>query len=230
MLIGGLQKLSLLDYPDKLSAIIFTAGCNFRCPYCHNPELVTKIVKKNLLTQKEIFEFLDKRKNKLDAVVITGGEPTLHADLPNFIAKIKKLGFLVKLDSNGTNPQMIKKLIQKKLIDYIAMDIKAPLSKYEKTVNIKMDIKKIKKSIELILNSGLPYEFRSTIMPKLHTPKDIEQMAKLISGAKKYFLQKFVPSGNLNNQNFNELMPFTDEEMKMLAKICEPFVKKCKTR
>ncbi len=230
MLIGGLQKITLLDYPDKLSAIIFTASCNFRCPYCHNPELVTKIIKKNLIPQKEIFEFLNKRKKKLDAVVITGGEPTLHNDLPKFITKIKKLGYLVKLDSNGTNPKMLKELIKAKLIDYIAMDIKAPLSKYSKTVNIKVDIKKIKESIEIIMNSGLPYEFRSTIMPKLHTAEDIKQMAKLVTGASAYYLQKFIPSGNLNNQEFNKLISFTDKEMKDLTKLCKPYVKKCQAR
>ncbi len=230
MLIGGLQKISLLDYPDKLSAIIFTAGCNFRCPYCHNPELVTKIVKKDLIPQKEIFDFLNKRKNKLDAVVITGGEPTLHDDLPDFIAKIKKLGYLVKLDSNGTNPKMLTQLIKARLIDYIAMDIKAPLSKYSKTVNIKVDTKKIKESIKVIMNSSLPYEFRSTIMPELHTAEDIKEMAKLVTGADAYYLQKFIPSGNLNNQEFNKLISFTDKEMKELAKSCEPYVKKCQAR
>jgi len=230
MLIGGLQKITLLDYPDKLAAIIFTAGCNFRCPYCHNPELVTKIVKKDLIPQKEIFEFLNKRKKKLDAVVITGGEPTLHNDLPKFIAKIKKLGYLVKLDSNGTNPKMLKEFIQNKSIDYIAMDIKAPLKKYAQVVRRPVDNKKIKQSIKLIMQSGLDYEFRSTIMPALHTPADIETMAKLIQGAKKYFLQNFIASGNLNDNSFNQFKSFTKQQMTELVKMCRAYVKDCSAR
>jgi len=230
MLIGGLQKITLLDYPDKLAAIIFTAGCNFRCPYCHNPELVTKIVKKDLIPQKEIFEFLNKRKKKLDAVVITGGEPTLHNDLPKFIAKIKKLGYLVKLDSNGTNPKMLKEFIQNKSIDYIAMDIKAPLKKYAQVVRRPVDNKKIKQSIKLIMQSGLDYEFRSTIMPALHTPADIETMAKLIQGAKKYFLQNFIASGNLNDNSFNQFKSFTKQQMAELVKMCRAYVKDCSAR
>ncbi len=230
MLIGGLQKLSLLDYPDKLSAIIFTSGCNFRCPYCYNPELVTKINKQNLLSEKEIMAFLASRTNKLEAVVITGGEPTLHADLPAFIKKVKTLGFLIKLDSNGTNPEMLKKIIQAGLVDYLAMDIKAPLDKYSKVVRVPVNIKNIKHSIQLIMNSGLDYEFRSTILPTLHSYQDIEAMAKLIRGAKKYFLQNFVPSGRLNDDTFNKLKGFTSQQMDELIKLCQPYVEQCAAR
>ena len=230
MLIGGLQKTSLLDYPGKVSAIIFTAGCNFRCPYCYNPELVTKIRKTKLISQKAIFDFLAKRRNVLDAIVITGGEPTLHQDLAEFISKIKKLGFLVKLDTNGTNPAMIKKIIKKNLIDYIAMDIKAPLRSYSKVVNSKVDTKKIKHSIKIIINCGLAYEFRSTLLPQLHTRDDLLKMSRLVKGAKKYYLQKFKPTGNLNNQAFNNFKSFTDEQMKKLCEICRPYVEKCGIR
>lgn len=230
MFIGGLQKTSLLDYPGKLSAILFTVGCNFSCDFCYNPELVTKINKKNIISQKEIFIFLNKRKKTLDAVVITGGEPTQHKDLPQFIKKIKDLGLLVKLDTNGTHPKMLKELIYNKLVDYIAMDIKAPLSKYSKVVNSKTKTRKIKKSIKLIMKSKLPYEFRSTILPAIHTQQDLVKMSKLIKDAKEYYLQKFVPTGDLNNQEFNKLKPFTDKQMKELVQICGQYVKRCELR
>lgn len=230
MLIGGLQKTSLLDYPDKVAAIIFTAGCNFRCGFCYNSHLVTKIDNKKLLPEKEIFDFLSSRKNKLDAVVITGGEPTLHNDLPEFIKKIKELGLLIKLDTNGTNPNMLKKLINEKLVDYIAMDIKAPLPKYNKVVNVKVSPASIKKSIKLIMESGLPYEFRSTILPGLHSANDLIEMSQLIAGAEKYFLQKFIAADSLNDQDFRKFESFTDKQMKELAKLISLNVKFCEFR
>ncbi|NMC51513.1 anaerobic ribonucleoside-triphosphate reductase activating protein [Candidatus Kuenenbacteria bacterium] len=230
MLIGGLQKTSLLDYPDKVAAIIFTAGCNFRCGFCYNSHLVTKIDNKKLLPEKEIFDFLSSRKNKLDAVVITGGEPTLHNDLPEFIKKIKELGLLIKLDTNGTNPNMLKKLINEKLVDYIAMDIKAPLPKYNKVVNVKVSPASIKKSIKLIMESGLPYEFRSTILPGLHSANDLIEMSQLIFGAEKYFLQKFIAADSLNDQDFRKFESFTDKQMKELAKLISLNVKFCEFR
>ncbi|PIP28803.1 anaerobic ribonucleoside-triphosphate reductase activating protein [Candidatus Kuenenbacteria bacterium CG23_combo_of_CG06-09_8_20_14_all_39_39] len=230
MLIGGLQKTSLLDYPKKVSAIIFTMGCNLRCPFCYNPQLVTRLNKRDIIPQADIFEFLKRRKNVLEAVVISGGEPTQHKDLPEFIQKIKDMGLLVKLDTNGTNPLMLKKLIQDKLIDYLAMDIKGPLPKYSKIVNVKVATGKIKESIKIIMNSDLPYEFRSTILPALHSKEDIEKMAKLITGAKKYYLQKFQASGDLNNQDFDNYKSYTDKETKRLCKIAGKYVEKCLTR
>ena len=230
MIIAGLQKTSLLDYPKKVSAIIFTQGCNFRCPFCYNPNLVTRINKKDIISQKEIFEFLAKRKKVLDAVVITGGEPTTHNNLSAFIKKIKKLDYLVKLDTNGTNPAMLKKILGSNLIDYIAMDIKAPLRKYAKVVNMKVNIRKISQSIRLIMASNIAYEFRSTILPTLHTKDDIEKMAELIRGAKRYYLQKFQPTGNLNNQQFNAYKGYTDKQMRDLCNLAKKYVKKCGVR
>ncbi|PIP75343.1 anaerobic ribonucleoside-triphosphate reductase activating protein [Candidatus Kuenenbacteria bacterium CG_4_8_14_3_um_filter_39_15] len=230
MLIGGLQKTSLLDYPQKVSAIIFTISCNFRCPFCYNSNLVTKINKGDILPPADIFEFLKRRKKVLDAVVITGGEPTRHADLPEFIRKIKEMGFLVKLDTNGTNPSMLKKLIQDKLVDYLAMDIKGPLPKYSKIVNVTVSTKKIRESIKIIMHSNLPYEFRSTILPALHSRSDLEKMAKLIKGAKKYYLQKFQATGDLNNQDFNNYKSFTDQEMHDLCDLAKNYVEKCGVR
>jgi len=230
MKIGGLQKTTLLDYPNKIACIVFTIGCNFRCGYCYNSELVTETDKATIITEEDFFQFLRKKRKILDAVVITGGEPTLHKDLPEFIKKIKNLNYLVKLDTNGTHPVMLKKLIKQKLIDYIAMDIKAPLSKYVKVVNVKVDNKKIRSSINLIMNSGLAYEFRSTILPSLHSEEDIATMAKLVKGADKYFLQKFRAGKSHINPSFSRKKSFTDKKIKELAKICKKYVGSCQVR
>lgn len=210
MLIGGVQKTSLLDYPDKISAIIFTTGCNFRCDYCHNPELINSS-KTPAWTCAGVLEFLSTRKAKLDGVVITGGEPCIQVGLLDFIKQIKSMGFLVKLDTNGTSPNVLKELMP--FIDYIAMDIKAPLYKYSNIVNIDVDVKKIKKSIELIINSGIDYEFRTTVVKSQLSMVDLINIGKLISGAKKYYLQKFVPSKLLNETFLNE-KTYSDEEFK----------------
>jgi pyruvate formate lyase activating enzyme len=230
MTIGGLQKTSLLDYPDKISAIIFTVGCNFRCGFCYNSHLVTETDKAEIIPEEKIFKFLESRRKTLDAVVITGGEPTLHPDLPEFIQKIKTLGYLVKLDTNGTNPAMLAVLINSKLVDYLAMDIKGPLPKYDKIVKVNVDASKLKKSIKLLITSGLPYEFRSTLLPALHSKDDLLDMSQTIAGADKYFLQKFMPTDSLNDPIFHSLKSFTDREMADLAKVCAPNVKECLVR
>lgn len=224
MLIGGLEKLSLLDYPGQIAAIVFTQGCNFRCHFCYNPLLVlprsgTDIKQKDLslISEDDLFVFLKKRLGKLDAVVITGGEPTIHRDLPEFIAKIKALGYLVKLDTNGTNPAMLQRLLDKKLIDYLAMDVKAPWDKYEIVVGVKPDLSKIKKSVKIIMNSGLPYEFRTTVAPDLLTPEDIVALAAELKGAKLWYLQKFESNKDLVDPKFQGAKSYTDKEMKAMA-------------
>ncbi len=228
IVIGGLQKSSLLDFPDKISAIVFTQGCNFHCGYCHNPELCTQN-QKPVLTVPAFFDFLNTRKGKLDGVVITGGEPTLHNDLPEFIKKIKDNNFAVKLDTNGTNPDMLQKLINSDLIDYIAMDIKAPLEKYKYITEIDVDITKIQKSINLILNSGMDYEFRTTVVKSQLTVEDFDKIADMINGAKRYYLQKFQPSKTLD-ENFMRETTYTDEEFvciiaKLKLKIQQVFLR-----
>ncbi len=195
MMLGGYQKLTLIDYPGKIAATVFTVGCNFRCPFCHNPELV--LVNNSQLTTKsgleeEFFGFLKKRRGKLEGVCISGGEPTIQLDIFDFVKKIKILGFPVKLDTNGSRPDVLKKLYDAKLLDFVAMDIKNSLKKYKKTCGYnKLDIQRIKLSAELIKNSGLPYEFRTTVVPGLHTEKDFEDIAKWLFGAKTYFLQEY---------------------------------------
>ncbi len=189
MKIGGFQKTSLLDYPDKISAIIWTAGCNFRCPFCYNKDLVLGKVEQ--FSEDEILSFLKMRKNLLEGLVISGGEPLMQEDISEFITKVKKMGFLVKIDTNGMFPEKLQELIDKKLVDYIAMDVKAPLDKYDNLTGVKTDIKKIKKSIEIIKNSGLDYEFKTTFVPNLLNKKDIKDISELLRGSKKFFLQQF---------------------------------------
>lgn len=227
MHIAGLQKSSLIDYPEKIACIIFTQGCNFRCGYCHNPELFEQ--REPLISTEAFFEFLKTRQNKLDGVVITGGEPTLQKDLEDFISEIKNLGFLIKLDSNGTNPNIIKNFIKENLIDYVAMDIKAPLYKYEQITNTKVETENIKKSINLILNSNIDYEFRTTVIKSQLSYNDFDEIGKLINGAKNYYLQKFIPSKILDENLMSE-MTYSDKEFEEIKQILSKYIQKIEIR
>ena len=209
----------LLDYPDKISAIIFTSGCNFRCGYCHNPELFSS---NSEWDEEKVLQFLNTRQGKLDGVVITGGEPTIHKGLPEFIKKIKSLNFSVKLDTNGTNPHMLKDLVQSNLIDYVAMDIKAPLSKYKMITGIEPI--GVDESIEFLLKEKIPYEFRTTALSSQLLIKDFEEIGKLISGADKYFIQKFVPSKILDNNLLSD-KGYTESEIKCIMNILKLYIK-----
>ncbi|MBI5022746.1 MAG: anaerobic ribonucleoside-triphosphate reductase activating protein [Candidatus Magasanikbacteria bacterium] len=231
MLLGGLQKITLLDYPGKVAVIIFTVGCNFVCGFCHNPELV-KVEEKRYqkISEKEVLDFLKSRRGLLEGVVITGGEPTLQPDLPEFIRKIKALEFLIKIDTNGTNPAMIAALNQEKLVDFWAMDIKAPLTKYEKITECPVNLEAIKQSIDLIKNSKVDYEFRSTVIHGWHTLEDIAEMARMIDGAKIFVLQKFIPRENLVSADFLNQTSLSDTDLQQAAKECEKWVKKCAIR
>jgi len=227
MKIGGLQKVSLIDYPGEISSIIFLQGCNFKCPYCHNPELVDSKLFGQCIDEKDVLEFLKTRIGKIDAVTITGGEPTIQNDLTPFIKRIKKMGFAVKLDSNGSRPEVIQKLLSEKLLDFIAMDIKAPLAKYEKIARVPLKTDSIKESIKIILKSKIPYEFRTTVVKSLIAESDILKIAKLISGASRYTLQKFVPVKTLDKK-YLKAKPFSDNELEKIRKRLEkeiPIVK-----
>lgn len=230
MLIGGLQKTSLLDYPEKIAAILFTQGCNFRCGYCHNPELLNINAQLHQeVTLDAFFEFLNNRKGKLDGVVITGGEPCIQKDLIQVISKIKKMGFLVKLDTNGTFPDVISELLIKNLIDYIAMDIKAPLEKYHKITGSIVNIENIKKSIAIILNSNIDYEFRTTVIASQLSFDDFENISILIQGAKKYYLQKFVPS-KIYNQALASEKTYSTEDFQKIINLLQKNIKKVELR
>jgi pyruvate formate lyase activating enzyme len=226
MIIGGLQKLSLVDYPGKTSAVIFTIGCNFRCSYCHNPELVMPERYIQPMPIEDIYSFLHKRRGKLDAVTITGGEPTMHEDLPILIADIKSAGFLVKLDSNGTNPEMLIDLINKKMIDYIAMDIKAPIDKYSDITERPINADAIIKSIKIIMESGLDYEFRTTVVKDQLVFDDFERIGTMIKGAKRYALQAFI-STKTNNPSFINRVAYSDEDMIKIKNIMSKYVDLC---
>ncbi|MDD4661940.1 MAG: anaerobic ribonucleoside-triphosphate reductase activating protein [Candidatus Pacebacteria bacterium] len=213
MRIGGLQKTTLIDYPSEIACIVFLIGCNFRCPFCFSKELVLEDTELFEISDEEFFTFLKKRQGQLDACVICGGEPTLNKELPDFCKRIKDLGFKVKLDTNGSNPEMIKQLVKEKLIDYIAMDVKAPFEKYSIAIGVNFDVNKIKESIEIIKNSGIDYEFRTTIVPQIHTLEDIKEIAKQISPAKKFFVQNFRNDKDLLDNSFKDVVPFSDAEL-----------------
>jgi len=226
MTIGGFQRFSLIDYPDKICAIVFTQGCNFRCPYCHNPELVDPKKFGIELKEAEILSFLDRRKGKLNAVTITGGEPLLQGDLSAFLSAIKRLGYLVKLDTNGSFPSRLEKIIELKSVDYIAMDIKTSLDKYHQVIKRTIDTRKILDSIRLIMDSGLDYEFRTTVVKALFEKDDFYKIGQLIKSARLYVLQKFVPSKALDD-TFLDMKSYTDEELDCFKEIMEGFVQRC---
>lgn len=192
MLIAGFQKLTLLDYPEKVAAIVFTAGCVFRCPYCHNPELINLEKNMPLISEQEILGYLKEKKSFLDGVVITGGEPTIHNDLIPFLKRIKKLGLSVKLDTNGARPEMVKTCLEEKLVDYFAMDLKHRWEKYNEIARapIKRDYENSRITFGLIQSSGVPHEFRTTVLPGWHTEDDLIAMAGYLKPGEKYFLQK----------------------------------------
>lgn len=197
MSIQGLQKLTLLDYPGKVACTVFIGGCNLRCPFCHNAALVTEKQGEPLMSPEELYAFLSKRQGILDGVCITGGEPLLYDDTFELIKKIRALGFAVKLDTNGCYPERLERLINEGLVDYVAMDIKNSPQKYAKTVGREnFDLSSVRKSVELLKNSGIDFEFRTTVVRGFHEVEDFEQIGKWLAGAKKYFLQGFVDSGN----------------------------------
>jgi len=228
MKIGGLQRISLIDYPKELSAIVFTMGCNFRCPYCHNPELVVGSV--NVINTDIVLDFLKSRVGKLSAVSITGGEPTLHSDLPEFMKQIKSMGYKIKLDTNGTNPDMLKQIIDEKIVDYVAMDVKAPLDKYSTVVGVKVNVANIVESINIIKESDIYYEYRTTVVESFLVKEDIISIAEMIKGAKIYYLQRFIPSKTLDSFFLNK-KTYNDEDLLQLAKVIAPhYVQSCYVR
>jgi len=225
----GIQKTTLIDFPRHVACTLFLSKCNFRCGYCYNTSLVLEQETGISLSEQNVFDFLEERKNFLDGVCITGGEPTLHSELPGFCKKIKEKGFLVKLDTNGTNPKMLEFLVKKNLVDFIAMDIKAPEEKYSKICGAKADLEKIKKSIELIKNSGIDYEFRTTLVPLL-SEKDLLSIGELLKGSKKFVLQQFHKDMALLNPEFKKLEPYSKEKLEEFAEKLRPFFESIEIR
>ncbi len=223
MKLAGLQKLTLLDYPGIVACTVFTVGCNFKCPFCHNASLVNGTAE-SLIDEDELLSFLKKRQGILEGVVVTGGEPLLNRDIDKLIAKIKALGYLVKLDTNGTSPAVLKKLAKEKLIDYVAMDIKNSPEEYGRAVGIaKLDISAVEESKDFLLSGEVDYEFRTTVVKGIHTKESLLSLAEWISGAERYYLQQYKASDDILSP-FG-LSEFTKEEMQELLNEVSPLVK-----
>lgn len=232
MIIAGLQKTTLIDFPGKIACIVFLAGCNFRCPWCYSAELVLpeKIVKQGRMLEKDFFDFLKERKGFLDGVVICGGEPTINNDLPKFIERIKKLGYAVKLDTNGSNPKMLKELIELKLIDYVAMDIKSKKNDYKKWLFDGVKIQDIEESVEILKQNRIDFEFRTTVVPSIHNKNDFLEIANWIGGKEiKYYLQNFVAQKTIDPE-FEKVKSFSQNFLEEVAKEISPYFKECKVR
>ena len=227
MKICGLNKTTLLDYPGCVSATIFVGGCNFRCPFCHNGDLVLCSNELPKYSEEEVFSFLEKRKNVLEGVCVTGGEPTHYHDLPEFIKKIKDLGYKVKLDTNGSNPAMLKELVKEKLVDYVAMDIKAPVYNYDKVCGALVDIEKIKESVEFLKEKSVPYEFRTTVVKELHSKEDIIEIGKWLVGAENYYLQNYQETDKNLSHGF---LPMDEAEIMALKEVLKNYVENVKVR
>ncbi len=221
MLIKGFQKLTLLDYPGKTACTVFTGGCNYRCPFCHNAGLVTKL-DTEIISESEVLSHLMKRQGILDGVAISGGEPLLQGDIEEFLQKIKELGYSIKLDTNGSFPDKLKSIIDKGLCDYVAMDIKNSKERYNETIGIdKFDISLMEKSVEILRDSNVDFEFRTTVTKNFHTMEDIEKIGEWIKGVEKYYLQNFVDSGNLIDSNVEGV---SKEEMQLMLERIKKYV------
>lgn len=224
MKVTGIQKLTLLDYPGVVACTVFTAGCNFRCPFCHNAMLVLpEQIDDECLTDDEVFGFLKKRRGVLDGVAVTGGEPLLHADMPEFFARVKELGYKIKLDTNGSNPELLSEIVKNKLVDRVAMDIKNAPEEYARTIGLKsFDIAPVERSKEMLLRGDIDYEFRTTVVKGIHTKESLIGAAKWIEGAKEYYLQQFKDSGNLILPD--GLSAYDEKQMHALADAVRDYV------
>lgn len=228
MRISGLQKLTLLDYPGLLACTVFLPGCNLRCPFCHNADLVLpERMEAPQLTVEYLLEFLQSRKGKLDGVCITGGEPTLQKDLPRLLETVKAMGFRIKLDTNGTNPQVLRQLLEAKLPDYVAMDIKNSPDRYTQTCGGVEVLEPVRESAALLMEGAADYEFRTTVCNPLHTPEELAAIGQWLRGAKQYFLQQFVASSNLVGSG---LTAPTKEEMEAMRQAVLPYIPNTRLR
>lgn len=228
MVIQGLQKLTLLDYPEKVACTIFTAGCNFRCPFCHNASLVVDTYKNQEISIQELFAFLEKRMGILDGVCVTGGEPLIQPDIEELLRRIKGMGYAVKLDTNGSFPDKLRRLVEEELVDYVAMDIKNSQESYGRTIGIKdYDVRNIHKSVRYLLSDAVPYEFRTTVVREFHQRSDFESIGRWIKGARHYYLQQFVDSGDLIQKG---LHGYNSEIMEQALEIVKKYVKTAEIR
>lgn len=227
MQIHGLNKTTLLDYPGIVASVIFTGACNFRCPFCQNSDIVIVPSSQPLISEDEVFSHLNKRKGIVKGICITGGEPTLQPDLAPFIRKVKELGMLVKLDTNGYRPEVISGLLEEGLLDYVAMDIKSSFSSYSEASGIDVDTDRIKESIALIMGSGIEYEFRTTVVKELHSKQTFEEIGEMLNGAKKYYLQGYIDSDRVIKKG---LSAYSRKEMEEFAEILAKNINKVDIR
>ncbi len=230
MILKGLQKLTLLDFPGKIACTVFAGGCNFRCPFCHNASLVLgeRLSESPTLSEEDFFAFLKKRRGMIEGICVSGGEPSLYPDIIPFLINIKELGFLVKLDTNGYRPSVIREAIKAGAVDYFAMDIKNSKESYEKTVGIKnFDLSKIMESVSVLMSGNVDFEFRTTLVRELHTEDDIISIAKWLRGPEKYFLQTFEDSGDLIDSGFSG---YDKNETEYLLKLLKPYVPNAQIR
>jgi len=228
MEIKGFIDISLIDWDQKLSSVIFLPNCNLRCPYCYNTSLVLYPEKLPTIPFQDIETYLQKNKDWIDGVIITGGEPTLHSDLPNLCQKLKKLNLMVKIDTNGTNPKIIRELLDEELVDYVAMDVKAPLTEQKHLeasgTHAKQLIEKIKETTDILIKSLIEYEFRTTLVPTIHQVKDVQEMCYQIKGCKKYVLQNYKTNIETINPNFKNLKPFSQKTLKMFLQTAKKII------
>jgi len=223
MQIAGLQKMTLLDYPGKVACTVFLGGCNFRCPFCHNPDLVFSSNQEESISEQDFLAFLSQRKGFLDGVCITGGEPMLEKDLVPFIQRIRTMGYLVKLDTNGSFPDRLQYLLDSGLVDYVAMDIKNSKARYGETIGIAgYDTAMVEQSVSLLMEGSVPYEFRTTLVRENHTAEDIKAMGAWLKGCRSYFLQTFVDSGNLLGRE--NMTAFSKEEMEASKNLLKSYI------
>lgn len=228
MIIKGLQKLTLLDYPEHTACTVFTGGCNLRCPFCHNASLALNPASVDEIDEEKFFSFLRKRKGILDGVCITGGEPLINTDIENFMLRIKQLGFKVKIDTNGTLPVRLKSVVENGLADYVAVDIKNSKKLYEITVGVSyFNTSPVEKTVDYLMSGNIPYEFRTTVTRTFHTENSMRELSEWIKGAKRYFLQNFVNSGDLINPQIEGYSP---EEMQKMLDIVKPNIPSAQIR
>jgi pyruvate formate lyase activating enzyme len=228
MRIGGFQKTSLLDFPDRVSAIVWTSGCNFRCPFCYNPALA--LGKGPVFPEEEILSFLAKRKGLLEGVVVTGGEPFLQNGLPGFLQKVRDLGFLVKVDTNGAYPEKLQSLIEDNLVDYVAMDVKAPREKYSQLAGVEVAVSAIDASISLLMQKAPQYEFRTTFVPGLLVKEDVVEIAKWLRGARRFYLQQFKRMTPVLSKDLDRVVPYPREYFQETLAAIQPFFETCAMR
>ena len=221
MVIHGLQKLTLLDFPGHTACTVFSGACNFRCPFCHNASLVLHPDELPAMPESELFAFLEKRRKLLDGVAVTGGEPTLQPDLPDFLRRIRELGYAVKLDTNGGRPEVLRLILREGLADYVAMDIKSSPENYEKAAGVSGILDAVKESAELLRHSGVPHEFRTTAVKNLHTADDFRRIGEWLSGEERYFIQSYADSGDILAPGMEA---FSNAELHELLRAVEPYI------